>query len=586
MKSTKIQFYTLACLILGVVQSPIAAPSANDLILLNQSGYMANSNKVAIVNSTEAQTFSVVNIQTNQPILMAELSQSKTWPLSEQSVKVADFSAVTSKGIYEIRTNNNLVSYSFPVGDDVYDEPLYKAAKSYYLIRSGQELKKEYAGEYARPLSHDDTQVYIHRSAASQERPENTIISSSKGWYDAGDYNKYIVNSSITVYTLLAAIEDNAAMLTGLNLNIPESRSSVADLVFEVLWNLDWMLTMQDPNDGGVYHKLTTKNFTAFGGMPHEQNQKRYVVAKSTTASLDFAAVMSYAHRVLTPYESHLPRGYLQSLLESAEKAWRWSNRNPLKVYVQPEDIATGQYSQPLSTIADEWSWAATELFLATDDNQYLSRILILPKVGAPSWSDVNALALMSLASNPKTPVELQKLATKQLQSLTDEWVKLHDSSAYRLPLVESDFVWGSNAVVMNKAFVLIRLNKLIPNSSYIPVAQSLLDYVMGRNPFGKSYITGVGHLSVVNIHHRISVADSVTDPLPGLLSGGPFTGQSDQDDCAKQGQSYESNLPALSFLEQVCSYASNETAINWNAPLVYVLSGIQSATQNNQSSR
>jgi len=41
----------------------------------------------------------------------------------------------------------------------------------------------------------------------------------------------------------------------------------------------------------------------------------------------------------------------------------------------------------------------------------------------------------------------------------------------------------------------------------------------------------------------------------------------------------YASALPALSWLDHDCSYASNEVAINWNAPLVYVAAGIEALT-------
>ena len=34
----------------------------------------------------------------------------------------------------------------------------------------------------------------------------------------------------------------------------------------------------------------------------------------------------------------------------------------------------------------------------------------------------------------------------------------------------------------------------------------------------------------------------------------------------------YPSKLPAISFVDAQCSYASNEIAINWNAPLIYAL--------------
>jgi endoglucanase len=37
--------------------------------------------------------------------------------------------------------------------------------------------------------------------------------------------------------------------------------------------------------------------------------------------------------------------------------------------------------------------------------------------------------------------------------------------------------------------------------------------------------------------------------------------------------------MPAKAWLDNVCSYASNEIAINWNAPLVYVSAAIQQLT-------
>ena len=43
---------------------------------------------------------------------------------------------------------------------------------------------------------------------------------------------------------------------------------------------------MQDPDDGGVYHKLTTAQFCDFI-MPEEDDGTRYIVKKGTAATLD-----------------------------------------------------------------------------------------------------------------------------------------------------------------------------------------------------------------------------------------------------------------------------------------------------------
>jgi endoglucanase len=85
-------------------------------------------------------------------------------------------------------------------------------------------------------------------------------------------------------------------------LNIPESNNQVPDVLDESLWNLRWMLTMQDPEDGGVYHKLTNAKFDGMI-MPDKAVAPRYVVQKSTAATLDFAAVMAQASRVFSNYD-------------------------------------------------------------------------------------------------------------------------------------------------------------------------------------------------------------------------------------------------------------------------------------------
>jgi endoglucanase len=68
--------------------------------------------------------------------------------------------------------------------------------------------------------------------------------------------------------------------------------------------------------------------------------------------------------------------------------------------------------------------------------------------------------------------------------------------------------------------------------------------------------------------HHRPSVADGILQPVPGLLAGGPNPGKQDKCD-------YAFSEPETTYVDHNCSYASNEIAINWNAPLVYLLNAL-----------
>ena len=96
------------------------------------------------------------------------------------------------------------------------------------------------------------------------------------------------MNSGITTYTLLQLYQQNKAYFDTLKLNIPESKNKVPDILDEIRWNLDWMLSMQD-KDGGVFHKLTTKQFAGMV-MPEKATAVRFVIGKGVEASWNFAA--------------------------------------------------------------------------------------------------------------------------------------------------------------------------------------------------------------------------------------------------------------------------------------------------------
>lgn len=535
-------------------------------IHVNQQGFLPESGKIAIVPNVVSGEFWLVDAKTGSEVLRGPLSQAQAWDVAGETVKVADFTAFNKPGHYKIRVSEAGESPPFSIREKVYDPVLAAAVKSFYYNRASAPIEVEYAGQFARPAGHPDTLVYVHSSAASATRPAGTVISSPKGWYDAGDYNKYTVNSGISTYTLLMALADFRGLFAELHLNIPESSNAVPDLLDEILWNLDWLVTMQDPHDGGVYHKLTTLNFSS-EGMPHEQNAKRYVVQKSTAASLNFAALMAYASVVMRDYEQHFP-GRAAHYQRAAESAWVWAKKNPKLLYVQPRDVSTGAYASANEDLRDEWLWAGAELFSATGKKAYLSGLALPEKPRVPEWSAVDGLGLYALARNSKAG-KLHQGAREQLISMAKRMVTEYWQSGYLVPMAEADFRWGSNAVAMNKAMVLLVANQLQPNKDYVPAARGLLDYVLGRNPTGYSYVTGFGSKSTQKPHHRISQYDGVAPPVPGMLAGGPQPGW--QDECE-----YPSRLPAKSYLDDWCSYSTNEIAINWNAPLVYVLAALR----------
>lgn len=144
------------------------------------------------------------------------------------------------------------------------------------------------------------------------------------------------------------------------------------------------------------------------------------------------------------------------------------------------------------------------------------------------------------------------------------------DRHPYRISLTTKDYIWGSNAVAANYSMQLPIANALKSDARYVSMAAENLHYLLGRNTFSLSWVTQVGANPFRRPHHRPSGADTSAEPWSGLLSGGPNGRKRDP-----AMQKLPDLPPARMYLDEQASYATNEVAINWNAPLVFVLAAM-----------
>jgi endoglucanase len=567
---------------------PATPPPA---VEVNQTGFYPLAPKCAIVTGpTVRDVFFIVSIGSNSAswalrndtVYVGRLGPVIASANSSLSTRFADFSSVRRPGLYRVVVPGFPNSAIFAIGPAVFSSVTAAALKGYYYQRSAMALTPAYAGKWSRAAGHPDDQVLVHASAADARRPEGTVISAAGGWYDAGDYNKYVVNSGITMGTLFDAYEDFPGYFDTLHTNIPPI-SGIPDILNETLYNLRWMLQMQDPADGGVYHKCTN---AAFDGMvmPGTTQARRYVVQKGTAATLDFAAVTAVAARIFGKFPTLLP-GLADSCRKAAVAAWQWAQRYPDSVYdqnalnkVYKPAITTGAYGD--NHFDDERFWAAAELIITTGDGQYLP--VLTAQLGKPltlpSWSNVAMMGNYSLlrhaAEAPAGMRAVLDTLRTALLRMADGYVQRIAGTAFHTVMGESkaDFIWGSNSVAANQGMLLINAWLQQHNPAYLDAALGNLDYLLGRNATGYCFVTGLGSHSPLHPHHRPSIADGIVPPVPGLMAGGPNPGRQDH-------QTYAWLEPETAYLDQDQAYASNEIAINWNAPLVY-LSGAVEALQ------
>jgi endoglucanase len=121
-------------------------------------------------------------------------------------------------------------------------------------------------------------------------------------------------------------------------------------------------------------------------------------------------------------------------------------------------------------------------------------------------------------------------------------------------------YYWGSNGTVARLSMALHLANKLKPNPAYHEAQLAALDYLFGRNYYGRSFVTGLGHKPPMHPHDRRNGINGFPEPWPGNLVGGGWpTGRDWHDDQE--------------------DYRTNEIAINWNGALIYALAAVVEPT-------
>ncbi len=523
-------------------------------ILVNQVGYLPGAQKTAVFrDGALSGTFTVAD-ETGKTVFSGTMTQAAYDAPSGDTVATGDFTALSAPGVYRVRAGGQ-ESFPFAVDGEVYGGCFLDVFRFFYYQRCGTALSSHLAGAFAHGACHTGL-------AAVYGTGEKKEVSG--GWHDAGDYGRYVVPAAKTAADLLLSYEA-APSLFGDDMDIPESGNGIPDVLDEVRFELDWMLKMQEEATGGVYHKVTCANFPGTV-MPEYETAPLILTPVSLTATGDFAAAMALAARVYQTVDV----GFSGTCLAAAEKAWAYlaGHQNAPGGFKNPDGIVTGEYGD--GSDLDERYWAACELFRATGKAEYQTYadgVLSSHHLSGLGWADVGTyghLAYMGCGEKA-TPASTQKI---RAQFLKEAEALLQSADGYGNTL-GMDYPWGSSMSMANNAMRLLFAADLFPEraAEFRAAAGRHLDYLMGANPTGYCYITGQGTLFTDHPHHRPSQAAKQT--VPGMLAGGPDAGLHDP---------YAANVlkglsPAKCYVDNDQSYSTNEVAIYWNSPLLYLLS-------------
>jgi endoglucanase len=543
-------------------------------ILLNQLGFVPAGTKMAALRIQDTgssdNTFRIFPMHGKAPAFHGVLTPPKLDAASGDTLRAADFTGLHTPGVYRIEAAG-FRSDPFPIAPRAYAEALRVAMRGFYGQRCGCSINL--GNGYQHPACHLNG-AYHPTSGRSGAVPNHG------GWHDAGDYGRYIVNSGISTGTLLWAWEFYQDALDTLHLGIPESGGKLPDYLAEVRWNLDWMLSLQD-DDGGVWQKQTSEQFCGFV-MPQNDTTVSYIIGtgmppyKSTCATADLASVAAIAARCYNPYDA----AYADRCLAAARKAWTWAMAHPDVTFSNPPNINTGDYGDP--HCADELLWASAELWRTTGDAPYEAAFLkgfaALPpgaEIQTPSWSNVGPMAYWTyaFAKHDAQPAALNWIH-QQTHHAATSLIAQARINGYGNTLSAGEYTWGSNSTAGNQSLLLLVADRMDKNPEAVATAIGNLDYLLGRNCFGVSWVTQLGLRPFQHPHHRPSIADGIAAPWPGLLSGGPNAHPGDP-----VARTVPSGPPMRMWIDNQMAYSMNEIAINWNAPLVFLLAAANSAS-------
>jgi len=620
----------------GAVFGPYARtapePEPPSPIRLNQLGFVPDGPKRAVLpNASTTPLHWELNDRWGVSRARGETTVVGDDSASGEHLHLIDFSAWRTPG-----DNFRLVvgaarSRAFRIAPDMLERLPRDALNYFYQNRASTPIEARFAGgeRWARPAAHaPDRATCISGPDERGDRwaPCAYTLDVSRGWYDAGDHGKYVVNGGIALWTLLNLYElgqvrgrpdfaDGSAA-------IPEAGNAVNDLLDEARWEIEFLLAMQVPQgtrmslpvgpfqpgptppfrevdvSGMAHHKVADARWTSLPTPPHLDRETRFLHPPSTAATLNLAAVAAQCARIWREIDAP----FAARCLDTARRAYAAARRNPELFYLG-QFTGSGGYND--RDVSDEFFWAAAELFATTGEAGFAADLRASPHFSEPllepAWPRTAPLGAMTLALVPNGLTRGEIAAQRaRITAAADRFLAEENGEGYRIPYSAGCrapgalpagtpppaqgpthcYPWGSNSNLLNRAMLIALAGDFSGDARYRAGVVDVMDYLLGRNPLDQSYISGWGARPMQNPHHRFwahSRDPNLPGPPPGVLSGGPNSTSLMADPVGPGLRGH--CAPMACWRDDIRAFSMNEVAINWNAPLVWVAAWLAQAS-------
>lgn len=590
--------FFIASTIMAVIMLASAAYAQSAFVRVNEVGYVSGGAKRAYLmasGSESGATFVVKNSSGGTAFGPAAIGAALgSWSSGYPDVYALDFDSLVAAGTYSISVSGPIAAtspnFKIDTGTNVYTTPLSNTLFFYQNERDGPNFIGTALRSAAGHLNDESATVYVTPSMSSSGRfsgdltaatfnGSKVVINASGGWWDAGDYMKFVETTSYTVGMMLTGVRDfpNQMGATGVTQNS-------LHFTDEAKFGLDFLQGMWDDTNKIFYYQVAIGNGNAktvsdhdiwrlpqaddtYSGCtsnyrfichrpvfvnPAALNASRQIQAGaliSPNLAGRLAATFALCYHV---YAASNPT-YANQCLLSAEHIFDLANTAP-----SGNLLTVAPYSfYPETEWRDDLEWGATELYFAlqagnlpaglphTDPNYYLplaahwaNQYITGPNDAGDTLNlyDVSGLAhfelyrALALAGNPggtgletnQTALlaDLQKQLNKAIaQSNTDPF-------GFGFPWATYDTTsHGGGLAVMAAEYAYLNGPALSGGVNPATYANRQLANILGTNGWGTSLIVNDGSTFPLCMQHQVANLVPTPPNGPPFLSGAAVEG-------------------------------------------------------------
>jgi endoglucanase len=241
---------------------PARAAAGTAFVRVNQLGYAVGSQAkraYLMASGTEnGATFSVKN-SSGTTVYSAPIGANLgKWSAGYPDVYAVDFSAVTAPGMYSISVAGPIAARSpgfrIDTPASVYSGALANSLSFYQTERDGPDFIPNALRTAPGHLNDQSAMTYLTPHTTSSGRfkgnltPLGVRINAAGGWWDAGDYLKFVQTTSYTVDLLLAGVRDFP--------NQMGAGSAASNFTAEAKFGAQWLLRMWDDSTRTLYYQV------------------------------------------------------------------------------------------------------------------------------------------------------------------------------------------------------------------------------------------------------------------------------------------------------------------------------------------